>query len=521
MDNIQKCEVVQNLFGSNVGPVLSSNRCSHERISGRLYVASNALCFYSNILGFERKLMIRVVDITFAGLTRSTSIVIRSKKSARINSENTALENQIGHVFEEEHVFRSFRDREALLQVLIAIVSKSQTNNSGQAMTKRFDPPRNMSNRSDFSNCSTRSRTYSDPSHRYISNESRSDLPNRIRGASTPDWNQDDIFSQQSIEQNYLTTLNNDLCEEQLTVDKSTSTLSIDQGSLENIQNTDQEFDNAKRNFETSYRELAIDCHHIHKYSLDDFYSTFLSDSAPRSIKLFQENFTKDTEVIYAPWTPVSQNASYQQQNRTITFLHRRKSKIGPSQAQTTRHQVCTIFASLGIVISNVTKFEGVPYSDCFQVEDEWVIEPSKASEKDGGVTLSVRFTINFVKSTMMKKIISKSTKAEVKEWFKLYLKFVLTEENDNVGNLQLSNELNANDDTGSKSSDNYKEKIWKIFEKVGRLLPQILYVLSFVTLLFQVRLLHWKIERLEILLQSLKVDNAQIINTCFVNNEQ
>jgi len=174
-------------------------------------------------------------------------------------------------------------------------------------------------------------------------------------------------------------------------------------------------------------------------YTLDEFYTKFLDDDAPCSLEVFQRTVIKDENIQLSPWnkvspftTPSSPSSSTntddieETMTRTLSFLHLRKSsKIGPSTAQTTRQQICSKFGPSGVVLHTTTKLDGVPYSDCFLVEEEWIIEPLQREEGGGGIQLSVRLKVTFVKSTVMKKIISKQSKEEVKKWYNLYLPYL------------------------------------------------------------------------------------------------
>jgi len=89
-------DIVRALFGSSVGPCWGDYFCTHNRIRGRLYTTSTAVLFYSNLLGFERRIMLRFNEIVEIRLIRTTSI-------------------EIAMFDGEVYVFRSFNDR---LQVL-------------------------------------------------------------------------------------------------------------------------------------------------------------------------------------------------------------------------------------------------------------------------------------------------------------------------------------------------------------------------------------------------------------------
>jgi len=58
-----------------------------------------------------------------------------------------------------------------------------------------------------------------------------------------------------------------------------------------------------------------------------------------------------------------------------------------------------------------------VPMTDCFHVDDQILIEPTP----DGGVSITSRFEIRFIKRTMFRNIITNTTKGEFVSWFKGY----------------------------------------------------------------------------------------------------
>eukprot|EP00551_Chaetoceros_affinis_P004295 CAMPEP_0203666328 /NCGR_PEP_ID=MMETSP0090-20130426/3382_1 /ASSEMBLY_ACC=CAM_ASM_001088 /TAXON_ID=426623 /ORGANISM="Chaetoceros affinis, Strain CCMP159" /LENGTH=640 /DNA_ID=CAMNT_0050530175 /DNA_START=163 /DNA_END=2082 /DNA_ORIENTATION=+ len=606
-DNTFTTEIVRGLFGPNISTIQSAYKCSHQRASGRLYIAPNALCFYSNIFGFERKLMIRMADVTFAGLTRSTSIIIRSKcsgsgnrnrnsighghghghghgnrgedvgvgvggagtNSGRVaesnneNSTSTSSHHRDPHVhsfFEEEHVFKSFDEREVVLREILNLIEKansmvnenvtgisistetsggdgststctssflngittSTTSTSNQNLNnnqvgaggaplmsmKRFEVPsfmmnmskRGILNRNEKSmnnsyedNSSMRSlrlRTYSDPRDHDINTRRRlgsassaasaagiattatatagstNSFTNRIRVGSTPDWRKHKDFNFSFSTPKSLSppmskrNSRNNLASSKL----HDSTASLEPEHLHThvhphvhpqqqqpqseekeqhiVQNNNKQiiaFNQRKVDFERNYPKLITDSFMLPNYTLDEFYTKFLDDDAPCSLEVFQRTVIKDENIQLSPWnkvspftTPSSPSSSTntddieETMTRTLSFLHLRKSsKIGPSTAQTTRQQICSKFGPSGVVLHTTTKLDGVPYSDCFLVEEEWIIEPLQREEGGGGIQLSVRLKVTFVKSTVMKKIISKQSKEEVKKWYNLYLPYL------------------------------------------------------------------------------------------------
>lgn len=95
-------EIVQNLFGTVVGPCWADCSCSYQRHHGRLYVSSKAVCFYSNLFGFERRLCLFLADLDQLELYRTTSI-------------------RISMVDGEDFVFKSLPYREDIFKILLEL----------------------------------------------------------------------------------------------------------------------------------------------------------------------------------------------------------------------------------------------------------------------------------------------------------------------------------------------------------------------------------------------------------------
>ncbi len=511
-------EIVRNLFGPNISHIISKSKCTHQRSSGLLYIASNCLCFYSNIFGFERKLKIQIVDITFAGLIRSTSIVIRSKCMGSNSNSNSNYSNSYGNArsdsyLEEEHVFKSFQEREYVLRIILDLMKKKNhveknsstiihTNNCIDANNNDDDDAQNnhtdnnvvrksISSESSYTKFNTkkesitlsvpqqqvnRQRTHSDPIHHQIikqkSTNSSIRLPIRQRCDSTPEdnWKQsnkkfsNNIQEHNEQKQHETTNRNTDRTNNNVQLPK----LNVLSNKLAVKSLTTQSIiDQIKLSFEQSFPELIVQSHLIPMYTLDQFYNKFLDDNATKSLYHFQKNFFHSRNIDLTHWVTVTttnstnddtihaqeeedqnnkdddynstrkQESLYWKQSRSISFVHPRNAKIGPSTAQIFRTQhSTTIKSSIHsrssdlMIIDTSTKLDGVPYSDCFVVEEQWILEPID----NDNLHLSIRFNINFTKATIMKKIIIKQTKQEVKHWYHLYLKYILSsdeEEND------------------------------------------------------------------------------------------
>jgi len=99
-------EVVKAL-GGNVGDVIQDVQCSHQRQSGRLYISTEGLFFYSNLFGFEKRIGIKYEHAVQIETIRTTSLLIK-----------TGVGDGEGGSEGEEYIFSSFDNRELVLDTI-------------------------------------------------------------------------------------------------------------------------------------------------------------------------------------------------------------------------------------------------------------------------------------------------------------------------------------------------------------------------------------------------------------------
>mmetsp|Transcript_4987 Transcript_4987/g.14445 ORF Transcript_4987/g.14445 Transcript_4987/m.14445 type:complete len:502 (-) Transcript_4987:417-1922(-) len=209
--------------------------------------------------------------------------------------------------------------------------------------------------------------------------------------------------------------------------------------------------------------KVALEATKLTDCTLDDWFDLFFSDDAAFSLARYQLEEIGDREVQFGSWRrkPVaedagsssSKNSSYnntnnnknnddadakddgipelERESRYIHPINGAGSMVGLTEAETFRRQSLKRYRKWGAVLKNVsTVGKGVPMSDCFRVEDKWIIEQHDNIDKDGSsgntttvsLTLSVSFRIVFVKRTMFRGLIQKNVASETKKWFVGYL---------------------------------------------------------------------------------------------------
>mmetsp|Transcript_21065 Transcript_21065/g.26793 ORF Transcript_21065/g.26793 Transcript_21065/m.26793 type:complete len:400 (-) Transcript_21065:110-1309(-) len=88
---------------------------------------------------------------------------------------------------------------------------------------------------------------------------------------------------------------------------------------------------------------------------------------------------------------------------------------MAPPSAQAKKTQTLRRYGEHGLCLNTRTDVTGVMYSDCFFVEDRFMVEPSP----EGGVILTAKFEMRFVKKTMLKGIMETTSRGEYTDFYK------------------------------------------------------------------------------------------------------
>lgn len=340
-------EFIKALFG-DTGIVVGDFSCSYQRQAGRLYVSTDAVFFYSNLFGFEKRIKIDYTNAMEIDLVRTTSVFIKTSD-------------------EELFIFRSFEDRQSVLELIKTFHSKK---------------------------------------------EPSVDIPSAILSVDTKI---DDLASLSEHDDNetkqHVTKSSQDSPEDNK-IHKSKAG-SINPNSLDGTLFWEQ----MKKH--SNGWDSIITAQKLPFNSVADFFDTFLRDSSPRSMSYFQSKVMGDSNVTLEAWTkntaPEGDQSTEDSLSRVIEFEHATRWAVANVKRRQT-YQTCGKHA----IIQNFTNLQGIPQADAFFVEDMWLLET-----QSDHVILDVKCRIVWLKSTMLQSVITKRTKLEAKEWFDKYVPFV------------------------------------------------------------------------------------------------
>ncbi|CAJ1936207.1 unnamed protein product [Cylindrotheca closterium] len=154
----------------------------------------------------------------------------------------------------------------------------------------------------------------------------------------------------------------------------------------------------------TSYSQVAVKDLEL-KCSLDTFFDLFISDSAKLSIPKYMQG-SGEENVYSSSW---KENDSLM--TRVVEYSHPVNAPMAPPLAKARKEQSYRKYGRDGVALETKTIVEDVPMTDCFYVVDQ--IRVAAMGDK---VFVTMVYDIRFVKSTMFKGIITRTTKADMEK---------------------------------------------------------------------------------------------------------
>ena len=134
-----------------------------------------------------------------------------------------------------------------------------------------------------------------------------------------------------------------------------------------------------------------------------------------------------DLDVVATPWESCNDSDDASESlTRTIHYTHPINAPMTPPKCPAQKEQTLKRYGNQnGLVVETKTIVNDVPMTDCFYVKD--IIQVA-STPRANEFTLNIRFEIVFVKSTMFRALISRTTASEfntfmtdLASWFEKY----------------------------------------------------------------------------------------------------
>ena len=165
-----------------------------------------------------------------------------------------------------------------------------------------------------------------------------------------------------------------------------------------------------------SYTETAVEKQEL-PCSLESFFELFVANDAKYSVPKFMEE-SGDEELHCSPWVDDPDGVK---KTRTIEYNHPINAPMAPPMAGARKEQIYKTFGKHGMVLETRTYVSDVPMTDCFYVRDQILVEPID----DNMVSITMSFDLEFVKSTMFRSIIMRTTKGEFENFMQRLASFI------------------------------------------------------------------------------------------------
>jgi hypothetical protein len=364
-------------LGGPAGDVVQDVPCSYQRQTGRLYVSTDGLFFYSNLFGFEKRIGInydRALEIT---KVRTTTLLVRTVEG-------------------EVYAFRSFDNREMVLETI-----RRYHSNTG---TKNYDT---------LPSQDTLSSVEANPAS---CDKSLDEIDESIRGASGAELI---LIGDGARGGDFCNAFHSKDCgifdEKENVNGRSGSGTNSSNFVCEPIEDNSvaqwSKLRQLAQGWESAIADLNITCK-----STQDFFDLFLMNDATNSLRCFLGDFFQDSNISITKWEEVTTEGG-KSLSRIIYYDH----KAGVALVKIMKNQT---YQRYGInsclrTLTSIKGIRGVP-SDLFFVEDLWFIECT-----DKGIILNVKFHVKFIKSTILRSVIQKRASVEAREWYTQYTLFL------------------------------------------------------------------------------------------------
>jgi VAD1 Analog of StAR-related lipid transfer domain len=174
----------------------------------------------------------------------------------------------------------------------------------------------------------------------------------------------------------------------------------------------------------------------LHGTTLDKIFDKFLQDDADCSLARFLES-RGDSNLRESRWK-ASEVRSSGEYTRVVHYTHPVNAPLAPPMANARKEQRYRRYANLGLCLWTKTIVDDVPMTDCFFVADRLLFT---VLDQDR-VSVRMEFDITFIKSTMFKSIISRTTSSEVTSGLQAHAVYMSAALGDNKGVIKVSAEV-------------------------------------------------------------------------------
>ncbi|KAL4177638.1 hypothetical protein KRP22_002568 [Phytophthora ramorum] len=367
---------------------------------GRMYPTSSHVCFYSNVFGRERKILIPYESIR--EIEKTTTMVFQH--SIRLTT-----------LGKDEYTFTSFwgNNRDSCYD----LIQKTR-----DRVLRELRPTAMNSTESHYPTLPT------SPSSRKGTSPVASPPPSQTNSAANEDEDEEedgDVASDDNVAAVAANSYSNAPVAEVVSNDQTSPATPRRSRVVSDVDSIAPK--------DISMTQILEEAFPV---SVKTFMQLFFLDNAPFGFDKFNEQ-TGSTEMTINPWmTPLEEEKSFGM-TRSLQFRVPIDAPIGPKSSQVDVLQ-CLKERKHGMrVVESSTRLVDIPYGDYFSVEDRWTIVPH--SSNPNACKIFIEMKVVFGKSTFWKNTIEaraiSDNRVKWEKWVRMAKEFLDTRELNDAAN--------------------------------------------------------------------------------------
>ena len=397
------------IFGPAIGTVVAKHLCKHEGKNGTLYLATRAVCFHSTLFGFEQARRVVPLATVVAILhMNENGIIIRDESGKTFHfifqADRDACFNLLLNLHGRVSVYKLNRDQ---LKELGGESAEGEGENEVKGNDKQPD--------SSSTNEALLPRSLSTPVPK-SSGKEEGDVAGEKDASEETYLAACAVANMADDETQGKRRLVDEISKGKISESgwKTAKKYGASDATLKTSDELRADWMRQRDSKTPTYEETVIDGFRL-ACTLDEYFDMFLSnDSEQHSYGSYQRKLG-DSELDVSPWQLSEKDGM--SLCRIVSYVHPVNAPMAPPSAAASKTQTFRRWGEHGMCIETRTEVKDVPMTDCFHVDDQILIEPTP----DGGVSITGRFEIRFIKRTMFRSIITNTTKGEFVSWFSGY----------------------------------------------------------------------------------------------------
>lgn len=429
----------QDTISKKIGYIVEEFKCSHNNFQGILYAGPLGLIFLGRFLLFEWTVVLKWDDVVKVCKKHppnwnNNSATNKQQTAGPPPTTNSGITIETRGKNAQRYDFERFFDESKALNILVSLHNDSILDLTPRAvptprvvsrgLRRMNSDPLRISNLFNFDDIPTALEDGGGVLRTQIMRhgEGLGGSKDDARKLSTVDYHPPVVFGRATTfdvsRPNRFDGDTVSLTNDQTTTSSTNIQLARRRSDIQKVNGVDvaTEWMQITNNM-TDYKEHVIKDREL-LCSLCQFVEEFVQNNARHSIGEFMTQIG-EMDVNVSQWEDDTEGSA---QKRSIEYTHPVDVPMAPPTARARKEQTYRRYGDRGLILETKTFVSDVPMTDCFYVVDVMRVEARDDGKK---VSMDIHFDIHFVKSTIFRSIIERTTKSEFEKFFHTMANFV------------------------------------------------------------------------------------------------